>query len=74
MSFRKARIQAGLRAQEVAKELGVSRTMVYLWETGQNLPKSSRLTEIAALYGVTVDELIKPESKEEGGKNHCTKL
>ena len=74
MSFRKARIQAGLRYQEVAKELGVSRTMVYLWETGQNLPKSSRLAEIASLYGVTVDELIKPESKEEGGKNHCMKL
>lgn len=64
MSFRKARIRAGLRVRDVAKALGVSEAMVYLWETGRNYPKSSRLAKVAELYGVTVDELISPEERK----------
>ena len=41
------------------KVLNVSDAAVYQWETGINLPSAKRLPEIAKLYGVTVDELLK---------------
>lgn len=59
MSFKEARIAAGLTVQQVMKALGVSDATVYFWETGVNTPKTSRLLEIAKLYGTTVDELLK---------------
>lgn len=59
MSFKKARIQAGLSVREVMKHLGVSDAAVYQWETGVSFPSSKRLLEIAKLYGVTVDDLLK---------------
>ena len=41
------------------KALNVSDAAVYQWETGVFLPSKKRLPEIAKLYGVTVDELLK---------------
>ena len=37
---------------------------VYMWETGKQAPRASRLPEIAELYGCTVDELLKKEADE----------
>lgn len=36
----------------------------YQWETGITMPNAKRLSEIAKLYGVTVDELLSIKSKE----------
>ena len=44
---------------QVMKALNVSDAAVYQWETGVFLPNAKRLPEIAKLYGVTVDELLK---------------
>lgn len=59
MGFKQARINAGLSVRQVMKALNVSDAAVYQWETGIYLPSAKRLTEIAKLYGVTVDELLK---------------
>ena len=59
MGFKKARINAGISVRQVMKVLNVSDAAVYQWETGINLPSAKRLPEIAKLYGVTVDELLK---------------
>ena len=59
MGFKQARINAGLSVRQVMKALNVSDAAVYQWETGINLPSAKRLLEIAKLYGVTVDELLK---------------
>lgn len=64
MSFRSARHKAGFRVQQVADALKISDVAVYYWETGQQSPRASRLPEIAALYGCTVDELLKPDKKD----------
>ena len=61
MNFKKARLAAGLTVQEVVRALKVSDSAVYMWETGQMMPKTSRLHEIAELYGCTIDELLRPE-------------
>lgn len=59
MSFREARINAGLKGKDVAAHFGVHPAAVTKWEKGKNLPKSPRLIEVAKLYGCTVDELLK---------------
>ena len=59
MGFKQARINAGLSVRQVMKALNVSDAAVYQWETGVFLPNATRLPEIAKLYGVTVDELLK---------------
>lgn len=58
MSFLSARLDAGLTQAAVAEKLGVKAASVCQWETGKTLPKTSRLREIAALYGCTVAELL----------------
>ena len=65
MRFKQARINAGLSVRDVMKALGVSDAAVYQWETGVFTPKTKRLSEIAKLYGVTVDELLSESGKED---------
>ena len=59
MGFKQARINAGLSVRQAMKALNVSDAAVYQWETCINLPSAKRLPEIAKLYGVTVDDLLK---------------
>lgn len=58
MSFANARKRANLSQADVAKEVGVDQSTVCLWETGKTKPRASILPKIAAIYGVTVDELL----------------
>ena len=66
MSFRKARLAAGLTVRDVMNALGVSDAAVYMWETGKMAPTAKRLVAVARLYGCTVDELLKEDEKKEG--------
>lgn len=58
MSFKKARIKAGLSVPQVMKALGVSDAAVYQWETGVTKPSVSRLPQIAKLYRCSIEELL----------------
>jgi transcriptional regulator with XRE-family HTH domain len=59
---RKKRISAGLTQSEVASHLGLSYSTVAMWETGASHPRAIMLPRIAALYGCTVDELLREDS------------
>lgn len=62
------RAKAGLSQRAVAKELNITDAAVCLWETGKTLPRAALLPKLAALYGCTVDELLredKPTTKKE---------
>ena len=63
MSFRKARLNAGLTVAQVMEELPVSDAAVYPWEPGVTTPSATRLPEIAKLYGCTVDELLRSDGE-----------
>lgn len=65
MGFLLARTSAGLSQVDVAKEMGVSDAAVSMWETGKTQPRAGLLVKLAALYGCTVDELLRPDAKEE---------
>lgn len=58
MSFKQARIRAGMKGKDVAAHFGVHPAAVTKWERGKNLPKSPRLIEVARLYECSVDELL----------------
>ena len=48
------------------EQLGVSNRTVSRWETGNNMPDISLLTEISEFYDVSIPELINGERKSEG--------
>ena len=48
----------GLTQDDFAKAVGVSRQAVYKWENGTSYPEVSKLLEIKALYGISLDDLF----------------
>ena len=59
-TFKHYRKNAGFKQKDVALRLGLERGSISKWETGENVQSSRLLPKIAALYGCTVDELLKP--------------
>jgi len=57
-NLKTARKNTGFTQAQVADKFGVSVRTVTSWETGEKLPRSNRLNELAALYGVTADYLL----------------
>lgn len=62
MSFLSARKNSGLSQASVAERLGIAPAAVCQWETGKTMPDPRRLSQIAELYGCTIEELLKPDS------------
>ncbi len=57
-NFRKAREEAGVRAERAAAELGVSITTLYGWERGATSPDADKLVMMAKLYDKPTDYLL----------------
>jgi transcriptional regulator with XRE-family HTH domain len=51
----------GLTQEELAENLYVTRTAVSKWESGRGYPSIDSIKEIAALFSVTIDELLSSE-------------
>lgn len=54
----KQRKQQGLTQPELAEKIGVTKSNVYVWETGQYLPKLSVLERLARALKVSYEELL----------------
>ena len=63
MSFKGARMLANLTQEQVAMSLGLSRTTVSMWESGESKPRTEKLVALARLYNCTVDDLLKEEEE-----------
>ena len=48
----------GLSQEELAEKLNVSRQAVSKWERAESSPDTDNLIALAALYGVTLDEVV----------------
>ena len=59
------RKEKNLTQEQLAEQLGVSNRTISRWETGNNMPDISLLTEIAEFYDVSIPELINGERKSE---------
>lgn len=66
MSMSSARKRTGLRQRQVAEALGVSVGAVAMWDTGARKPRVALLPKLAALYGCTVDELLREDEPVTG--------
>ncbi len=53
-----ARKRRGFSQEDVAQSLGVSRQTVSKWETGETVPDIRQSKKMAALYNISLDELI----------------
>lgn len=62
----------GMTQQDVADKLGVSNKTVSKWECDDGYPDISALPAIAQLYGITVDELLRGEVKNEEKEEYKT--
>lgn len=57
-NYRKAREQAGIKAERAAAELGVSITTLFNWERGDTSPNAQNIYDMARLYGTTANYLL----------------
>ena len=58
---------AGLSQEALAAQLGVSRQAVSKWERSESSPDTDNLIALAALYGVSLDELLYGEAAGDSG-------
>lgn len=56
---------AGLSQEALAAQLGVSRQAVSKWERSESSPDTDNLIALAALYGVSLDELLYGEAVDD---------
>ena len=54
----------GWSQEELANRLGVSRQSVSKWESAQAVPDLKKILQLAEVFGVTTDYLIKDEIEE----------
>ena len=59
---------AGFSQSQVARLVGVSDKAVSKWENGKSKPTTEALRKLAALFKVSVDELLKLRDKKHGPK------
>lgn len=62
MTFRRniirLRKEHGLTQEGLADKLGISRQSVQKWESGESMPDLDRISSLAKLFGVGVDDLV----------------
>ena len=61
--LREARLGCGLTQEQVAEKILVSRVTLSHWENGKTLPDIVSLLSLSDLYGISLDELVKGDSK-----------
>jgi len=52
------RYRLGMNQKDLAREMAVSQATICEWESGRASPKIDRIPRLAALLGVTSDEII----------------
>lgn len=63
--LKELRSEAGLTQEQAAEKLNVTRSAVARWESGKGIPDISNLIAISEVYHISLDELIKGDSKTE---------
>ena len=61
--LKEARQKAGMTQDQVAEKIMVSRVTVSHWENGKSLPDIVSLISLSDLYSISLDELVKGDSK-----------
>ena len=62
LNYRKSH---GFSQEELAEKIGVSRQAVSKWERAEASPDTDNLINLAKIYGVTLDELLKGKTEDD---------
>ena len=62
--IKKLREKKKLTQEDLAVMLGMKRSAISKWETGEALPRAETLKRLAKILGCTIDELLKNTGKE----------
>jgi DNA-binding XRE family transcriptional regulator len=65
ISFKAARINAGLSGDKASKALGIHRETLYNYEKGKHMPNSQTLVDMAKLYGCAVEDFREVNNESE---------
>ena len=57
--IRELRERKKMTQDEVARQVGVGRSTVAKWESGENFPRARQLILLASLFNVKVDALLR---------------
>ncbi|MBQ7977848.1 MAG: helix-turn-helix transcriptional regulator [Clostridia bacterium] len=57
-NLKSLRLEKGIGQVELAKQIGVSKGIISLWENGLREPKISALISIAQFFSVSIDYLV----------------
>lgn len=57
LTLQAARVNAGLKQTDVAKELKVTPETISRWEQGKSFPNVPQISELERLYGVTYADI-----------------
>lgn len=57
-NYRKARVEAGIKPEKAAVELGISVATLFNWERGDTSPDADKLVLMSKLYDKPVDYLL----------------
>lgn len=61
--LKEARKNTGMTQEEVAEKVLVSRVTISNWENGKSLPDIASLISLSNLYSISLDDLVKGDSK-----------
>lgn len=61
--IKEERLKKGLKQEELAHLLNVSRSTVSSWEVGRNYPDLTTVVAISDLFGMTLDDLLREETE-----------
>ena len=64
MRIKELREAAGLTQAEVVEAMGVDQAAVSRWESGQAMPRASKLPVLADLFGCSIDALFGREGAD----------
>ena len=54
----------GFSQEEIAEKINISRQAYAKWESGATVPDIEKCSRLAAVYNITIDSLVNPESAE----------
>ena len=66
-TLKRLRLKKGMTQADIAKDLGLTKSVISAYETGLRLPSYDILIHIATIFGVSTDYLLGLENNKKQG-------